>query len=358
MEHCTEELEQHTNQTLTKTTNKEIDWFDLEEPENKWLVDGLIPSDGYALISGKPKCGKSTFIRNLVVSIVKKRQFLDRSIDVAEGTGKVLYIHLDQKDKTPRVAAELRQLGITREESKRIILRTDEHIPMDGDINSRLTWLAEQVKAAKPHLIVIDLLWQFLQGNNANEYQAVLKEVNNLQRTLRNAGYNGALIAATHSRKAVNPDNPADDILGATSQSGSFVTTIILSRNTRQDMYTIMTDQTIKDPFYGDIKETVIHRNEDGIMDLGMKICDLKAAETKDKDEGALRRLEIFIHQNPGCVEKQIKEGLTISWNRALELMKRTTRIRIEGKGVKSDPKKYYVDALDVATELTAKFGN
>jgi ribosome biogenesis GTPase A len=88
-------------------------WHLVEDIPTQWLVDGLLPADGYSAVIGKPKAGKSTLIRQLIAAIVKSEPFLDRSVNIPTGTGRVLYIHLDRKDKPARVAKELRHLGIT-----------------------------------------------------------------------------------------------------------------------------------------------------------------------------------------------------------------------------------------------------
>ncbi len=186
-------------------------WFDLPQPTTTWLVDGLIPSDGHAAVCGKPKAGKSTFLRNLITAIIKNQKFFDRSIDIPTGTGRVLYLHLDRKDQPWRVAKELRDLGITEEESLRLVFKTAQEIPLDS-FEKRLDWLKKQIIVVKPHLIVIDLMWQFVVANNANDYNAVLDGINRLQDALIAAKYHGALIVALHGRKATNPNDPADDI--------------------------------------------------------------------------------------------------------------------------------------------------
>src|SRR5262245_5309592 len=146
-----------------------MNWYSIPTPETSWLVDGLIPSDGHAAICGKPKAGKSTFIRSLIAAVIKGRTFLDRQIDIPVGTGRVLYLHLDRKDQPWRVAKELRELGITKEESSRLTLKTAQDIP-SADFGERLKWLKEQITITKPHLVVIDLMWQFVVAQSSNDY--------------------------------------------------------------------------------------------------------------------------------------------------------------------------------------------
>ena len=35
----------------------------------EWIVDGLLPRVGTSILAGKPKCGKSTMVRNIVSTV-------------------------------------------------------------------------------------------------------------------------------------------------------------------------------------------------------------------------------------------------------------------------------------------------
>jgi len=108
-----------------------MNWYQLQTPQNTWLVDGLVTSDGHAAICGKPKAGKSSFVRSLICSVIKSKDFIGRHIDIPPGAGRVLLIHLDRKDQPERVAEELRKLGITEPESNRLIFKTAQDMPED-----------------------------------------------------------------------------------------------------------------------------------------------------------------------------------------------------------------------------------
>src|SRR5258708_1558512 len=267
-------------------------------------------------------------------------------------------MHLDRKDQPATVYKELRDFGITRDESHRVIFRTAQDIPKTVD--ERIKWLKDEVDKAQPHLIVIDLLWQFLNVSSANDYMAVMKGISDLQDALIQAKYKGALLVALHARKAVSPDNPADDILGSTSQGGSFVTTIMLKRN-RADAdagyYTIMSDQTVRDETYGEIEESVISLS-DGTLRLGSKVAAMKSQRAQSESEADAMRLLNFIHANPGCEMTAIERRLKMSKKTVLKLIKgREDLIRTEGEGKKGDPLKYFVHPLDDTAKLIARIG-
>ena|SRR5215469_2042986 len=319
-----------------------MNWWDTQEPEVTWLVDGLFPADGYSGLSGKPKAGKSTACRQLAVCVVKSRPFLGRSINLPAGTGRALYIHLDRKDRKHKVVAEFKQLGMTQQESARLRLLTAEDLPSNL-YEQRLAWLQKEIIAFKPHLVVIDLMWQFVDAKNPNAYKEVLDGINKLQDALTEAHYKGALVVTMHARKQTNQDDPADDILGSTGQRGSFSTLLLFSRNRKQNYYTVMSDQTERDEVYGEIDETIVTRSADGMLVLGSKVSDLRRDEHKQKEQENLRRVLQHVREHPGCTQEGMIEALRMSKARLLGYLEETAALMTtRGGGVKGDPLRYY----------------
>ncbi|WP_433965982.1 AAA family ATPase [Tunturiibacter gelidiferens] len=324
------------------------DWHLIPHTPVKWLVDGLLPADGYSALCGKPKAGKSTAIRNLIASVVKSRPFLGRPVNVPESGGRVLYVHLDRKDKPARVVAELKTLGITSpDEVSRLHLMVAEDLP-SGSFQDRLDWLKSRITDAKPHLIVIDLLWQFVCATNANDYKATLDGINALQDALNQVAYEGALVVAIHGRKATNPDQPFDDVLGSTGQRGSFSTLLMLTQYRREQKYTIMSDQTEREAPWGELDETVIERNADGTLSLGQSFAELESGNKRAKRESDIQRLLKFLEVNPGSETEEIMVKLAMSKAHLLQLLATIDGLIYRtGRGVKGDPLKYFLRPLD-----------
>jgi hypothetical protein len=317
-----------------------MNWYQLKPPSNAWLVDGLITSDGHAAICGKPKAGKSTFVRSLICSLIKSIDFIGRSIDIPPGEGRVLYIHLDRKDQPGRVAQELKELGITEQESDRLIFRTAQDMP--EQFEERLLWIQEEVRKATPHLVVIDMLWQFVVAKNNNDYNAVIDGINKLQDALLETSYKGALIVTLHGRKAENPDDSFDDILGSTGQRGSFATSIMLKRHRKENIYTIESDQTHRD-WHGELPETVLE-----YVDRMPRLAETCAQRThKDKiskEEEAIKNVLGFIGQHPGSTTEEIMNGLHMAKKTVMKSIEMTELVKRTGNGAKGDPFKFFCE--------------
>src|SRR5216683_2203278 len=213
---------QHLPHTTQERLLNFMTWFNMQPIEVPWLVDGLLTNDSSSAFVGKPKAGKSTAIRNLAASIVKGRAFLGRKVFVPKDGGKVLYVHLDRKDPIQDVASELRMLGITEKEAEHLHLLSSEDMP-DKD---RVEWLVKAIKEFNPTLVIIDVLFQFVDSENSNDYNKNLKAINELQDRLRQIEFHGHLVTAHHARKATNPDEPFDDFLGTQAIRGSVSTSL------------------------------------------------------------------------------------------------------------------------------------
>lgn len=326
-------------------------WYHIPESKTLWLLDGLFLADGYSALIGKPKAGKSTFLRSLIVSVIKSRPLIGRSVNVPSGKGRVLYLHLDRKDSISRVAKELRELGITEKESERLTLRTSKDMP-SADYAERLVWLQREVKAAKPHLIVIDLLWQFVIAKNSNDYNATLQGINQLQDALIAMGYNGALIVTLHGRKSESTTDSFDDALGSTGQRGSFSTNIMLKRHRKDSLdgkYTIESDQTERDDLYGEIPETVLVRNPDKSYSLGQSLKEIVIESKQSQLDADKDRLAAYLDGHPKSREEAITSALKMSRPHFRRVMRELgDYVTQSGKGTRGNPYLYSTSDLGI----------
>ena len=326
------------------------EWFELPEEPAEWLVRGLVTTDDCAAASGKPKSGKSTGIRNLIAAVVLGGHFLNREVCIPPGTGRVLYVHLDRKDRRHRVAKELRQLGITKEAASRIRLLTEQDMPKEADFDTRCRWLASEVKSFTPHLVVIDLLLHFVRTKKGvNDYDTMIDAVAQLQDSLSDCGYKGALLVSLHARKASGED-VGDSVLGSTGIRGSLSTLLHFHHYRKDKIYTVQSDQTVRDDAFGELDETIVNRDAaTGVISLGARFEDLKVQDRKD--EWVLRRSKIlnFIKSNAGKTADAIAAALNMSKKTVLpilEEMEKASDVRSSGQGIKGDPRLYFGDVL------------
>ena len=313
-------------------------WYEWELPETSWLVDGLIPSDGTCGFIGKPKSGKSSSARDLAVSVIKGADFIGRKIQIKEA-GRVLYIHLDRKDVPARVAQDFKQLGVTKSEAKRLVVKIPKDLP--AAFPERLVWLQQEVSELKPHLVVIDLMMYFVVMQNANDYLAVVEGINKLLDALAAIKFSGALVVTQHSRKADNPNDSFDNGLGSTAQRGSLATNVMFERHREQGIYTVESEQTIRDENYGEIDKSIIERDDTGKMFLATLYSDYKTEERTEAYQTTIRKLTDFVHQNPCCTQSDITSYLCMSSRDVGKLLNRADKdglIIVKGKGVKGDP--------------------
>ena len=329
-------------------------WYALPEEPIEWLVDGLITTDDCAAANGKPKSGKSTGIRNLIAAVTLGGKFLDRDVMVPPGTGRVLYVHLDRKDRPHRVAKELRRLGITEEASTRVRFLTEKDMPKDAGFDARLKWLTDEVKSFMPNLVVIDLLLHFVRTKKGvNDYDTMIDAVAQLQDSLSECGYRGALLVSLHARKASGED-VGDSVLGSTGIRGSLSTLLHFHHYRKEKIYTVLSDQTNRDN-RGDMDETIVNRDaETGVVTLGAKYEDVKVQDKKD--EWTLRRSKVlaFIKANPGKTLDEIAAALNMATKTVrpiLEALEKNKDIRTTGEGVKGDPCRYFGDVIHVAPQ-------
>jgi AAA domain len=330
--------------------NNTNDWYALPEEPVEWLVDGLITTDDCAAANGKPKSGKSTGIRNLIAAVILGSKFLNRDVCVPPGTGRVLYVHLDRKDRPHRVAKELRQLGITREESSRVRLLTEKGMPKDSGFDARCQWLADEVTAFKPNLVVIDLLLHFVRTKKGvNDYDTMIDAIAQLQDALSECGYRGAMLVSLHARKASGED-VGDSVLGSTGIRGSLSTLLHFHHYRKEKSYTVQSDQSVRSDTFGELDETIVNRDAvTGVVSLGAKYEDVKVQDKKD--EWTLRRSTIlsFVKKNSSKTADEIATALNMSKKTVLpilEELKKSSDIRSSGEGVKGDPQLYFGDVL------------
>jgi hypothetical protein len=291
----------------------------LDEPDDQmdWLVDDLLPAGGVALLTAKPKVGKSTLARQLALSVARGERFLDRMT----AQGAVIYLALEEKRS--EVRKHFRAMGATGDEAIYIFAST---APVDVLVQIR-TVIGEK----QPALLIIDPLFKFTRVRDGNDYAQVTAALEPLLALARETGTH--VLCVHHEGKGDRQGG--DAILGSTAIFAAVDTAISLRRSERYR--TISSTQR-----YGsDLEETTLR------FDPATRVTTL--GETKEAEEGARIGEDILAYlqaKRDPMTEAEIDtdvEGKTRIRRKALRDLVAAGKILRSGRGGKSDPFRYAI---------------
>ena len=290
------------------------DCFDAPEEEQRWLVEGILPTGGMSVLSAKPKVGKSTVARQLTLSIATGKPFLGRETQ----QGEVIYFALEEKRQ--EVTNHFRDLGATGDEPIRIHCGS---APLDAMEEARVL-----IQQQCPALLVIDPLFKFTRVKDGNDYAQMTAALEPILALARETDTH--ILCVHHSGKGERAD-PTDAILGSTAIFGNVDTALMLAK---YDVYrTISSCQR-----YGeDLPETVLE------FDSQRRAVILGASRDQADQNTREQQILKFLESRPGAVEADILAGVTgRKQNKVSDLRNLVgTRIKREGKGGKKDPYRY-----------------
>jgi hypothetical protein len=190
--------------------------FELPQEEVEFLVDQRLIKGGLSIFAAKPKVGKSTLCRQLIVAVAHGTDFLSSAVE----QGEVVYLALEEK--LSEVQAHLKLLGAT--ENDPIHIHT-------GNIDRKkaLGRLESTLKANRNiALVVIDPVFKFVNGvRDADDYMQVNSALDPLLQLARD--YNVHILTVHHMKKQISED-VMDGLLGSTAIMGTVDAAIAISR--------------------------------------------------------------------------------------------------------------------------------
>ena len=190
------------------------DLMEREEHAVDWAVDGLIPRGGVALITAKPKIGKSTLARELGLAVAKGRSFLGRDTCATP----VLYVCL--KDRWQHARRHLVAIGASRDDQL--------YACFGGRPDERGDWLSDAIASLGLGMAIIDPLFRYLPGiTDANSYAGISNATGPIIAMARETGC--ALVLTHHAKKTGGSDG--DEALGSTAIAGTPDTIMTLTKD-------------------------------------------------------------------------------------------------------------------------------
>ena len=217
-------------------------------PDVDWIVEGLLPAGGTALIVGPPKSGKSTLGRNIVAAIGEGRDILGRPIR----KGPALYCSFE--GRRAGMAAHFRDMAVSPEAP--ISVYHGEAFTPDSAVEI----VEAEIEKTGATVIVIDTLLRFMRVTDANAYA----EISNATQTIIDlASRTGCtVIGIHHSRKGGGQHGEE-----ASGSAALFGSVDVMASITREDnelrmIYTIQREGS-------DLERTSLALGPTGWLSLG-----------------------------------------------------------------------------------------
>jgi KaiC/GvpD/RAD55 family RecA-like ATPase len=188
-------------------TLKEILNMQIKEPT--WLIPNILP-EGFNLLAGKPKVGKSWLALQMALTCVQLGK-------------RVVYYALE--DTPARLQKRLKTLGIESAEGIPNLLFFFFELPSID--RGAIDELKDCIEEYKPDLIIIDPLARikpYVKGKDVftEEYRALEK--------LKEITKEGVSLLLVHHARKMQSDDPLDEVLGSTGQTAVADNIMILKR--------------------------------------------------------------------------------------------------------------------------------
>jgi hypothetical protein len=273
-----------------------------------------LPQAGLSILAARPKAGKSTLARNLVLAVARGEPFLGRTTTA----GTVLYLALEEKRAELR--RHFRKMGANDEP----ILIYCATAPADG-----VAQLSEAVMQEPPALVIIDPIIRLSRMVDSNSYSEVSKA---LEPFIALARDSGAHVMLVHHAGRANPGG-VDAPMGSTAFAGSVDTILVMTRT--DCMRTLSSVQR-----YGDDLDEIVLTMDD------MRRINVSGTKQQFEEREARKAIVAFLEKHPDAKQKELREKIKLRWQTvwaALAAMIEDGTVTRQGEGGKQDPYKYYL---------------
>ena len=285
------------------------EYLEMEDEALMWVVDGLIAEGGLALLSGRPKVGKTTLARHLALAAARGRSWLGRDID-PYGV-PVLCLLLEDIPAGDR--AEYRKLGSMADDPQ-VFVATDRHAFRENQIET----LRAKIAGVQARLCIIDPLISFLPMPDTDAYAKVYAAMEPLRNLARDTGC--AILCCHHHRKS-NTGEHGVRSMGSTAFTAVVDITIDLNWDGPGSPRTVTSEQRYGEP----IEERALSI-VNGLASVGVT----KAAAGRDE---ATRKILEVVADNPGLNTRELREAAKVKnamVSRLLDDLEESGQIRRE----------------------------
>lgn len=152
----------------------------------EWIVSDLLSVGGFSMIVGPPKAGKSTLVRQLVLSICRGANFLDRKVK----RGSVMYLTFEEQPSILKEQFDLVGIG----NNDPIVIHTGAVFD-----DRALEDLEAAINDFNPSLVVLDTLFDISNLEEINSYKQVKDALSRIRAIARNT--NTHILGVHHSNK-------------------------------------------------------------------------------------------------------------------------------------------------------------
>jgi AAA domain len=287
------------------------------------LVEDMLLETGVSMLCAKPKTGKSTFARQLSVSVAKGRDFLGKPTQ----QGDVLILNLE--GPVGVLQQHLRKLGYSEERG--VIHIVNEQMPFRGEEGlEKLYATLDSLPAIR--LVIVDPIAKFLRLADSDDYDQVSLAIEKLEQVAKN--YELHLMILTHAKKR-HTDDVGDSPIGSTGFRGGTDTNIFLNKRGLQRV--ISTEQR-----WGTAMEPtlLLFDEEQQAMVMGSTVEEEQLARHEAKDRKTQLRIEKEIwnglreRSNPTQQELvEVVTGKTATILEVLSQMVSSGRVMVEREG-------------------------
>jgi hypothetical protein len=281
-----------------------------------YLLEGRLVAGTVSAGVAKPKVGKSTFARNLSLSVATGKPFLGCAV----AQGEVIYLALEERPE--EIKADFKAMGATGDEPI--------HVHAAQAPEAAMPELVGIVQNRKPRLVVIDPLFRLARIRDEKAYAETYQALGPLIDVARETGTHIHL--THHAGKSIKAD-AIDAPLGSTAL-GAIVSTLVVLKRT--DAYrTIQTVQRIG----SELPEIVLSFNPTTrTLSLGESKVETEQANAEK------RILEYLEETSAPQTQRQIRdnvEGQTRVIRAALTSLTKSEKVKRTGEGKRGKPHLY-----------------